>query len=442
MAIGGTGYALYSAAFLCYNHTQNEGFVIFSGAYLGFCAAFLWCAQGVVMMSYPTEGQRGRAIAITWFVFNLGAVIGAAVTAGQNWNVKSGHVTDGTYVAFIVLEAAGAVLCCFLARSESIVRVDGTRVQKVVHPSLKSDIIGLWTTLRNDLWVLLLFPMFFASNYFYTYQFNGMSNDKIRIVHKTLILSHVDMNAYWFSTRTRAFNNIFYWVAQMIGAGLFGAFLDYSKISRRNRALIGWGVMFVLVNAIWGGGLKFLLQTHRSKPSPLMDVFDSGYFWYLFLYMWYGFLDALWQSYSYYTMGAMTNSPKKLAYYAGFYKSIQAVGATIISRLDALKYPYANLFASSWALMAGSLLVALPVYLWRIKDTELTDSDFDDASLEGVEAPETIEGEHGHEKSHHHTHSTVSGSGQPATLPATGPMGVMGAASDAAELGDQPISAK
>lgn len=175
MAIGGTGYAIYSASFLCYNHTQNAGFVIFSGAYLGFCAAFLWCAQGVVMMAYPTEDQRGRAIAITWFTFNLGAVIGAAVTVGQNWSVKAGHVTDGTYIAFIVLEAAGAVLCCFLAPSEQIIRSDGTRVQKVVHPSLKSDIVGLWTTLKTDWWVVLLFPMFFASNYFYTYQFNGMS---------------------------------------------------------------------------------------------------------------------------------------------------------------------------------------------------------------------------------------------------------------------------
>lgn len=53
MAIGGIGYCVYSAAFLCYNHTQNEGFVIFSGALLGFCAAFLWCAQGVVMMVSP-----------------------------------------------------------------------------------------------------------------------------------------------------------------------------------------------------------------------------------------------------------------------------------------------------------------------------------------------------------------------------------------------------
>jgi hypothetical protein len=50
MALGGIGYAVYSGAFLCYNHTKNVGFVIFSGCLLGLCAAFLWCAQGVVMM--------------------------------------------------------------------------------------------------------------------------------------------------------------------------------------------------------------------------------------------------------------------------------------------------------------------------------------------------------------------------------------------------------
>jgi hypothetical protein len=106
-------------------------------------------------------------------LFNLGAVIGAAVSCGLNWSVKAGHVTDGTYAAFIVLETLGAILCCFLVPSHRIIRSDGTRVQKIVHPSLKSDLIGLWTTLRDDLWVILLFPMFFASNYFYTYQFNG-----------------------------------------------------------------------------------------------------------------------------------------------------------------------------------------------------------------------------------------------------------------------------
>ncbi|BDD59002.1 hypothetical protein MAP00_004237 [Monascus purpureus] len=352
MAIGGIGYVVYSAAFLCYNHTQNSGFVIFSGCLLGFCAAFLWCAQGVVMMSYPTENQKGRAIAITWLLFNLGAVIGAAVTIGQNWDNSSGTVTDGTYAAFIVLEALGALLCCLLSPSEKVIRDDGTRVHRVVHPGLKPLIVGLYTTLATDPWILLLFPMFFASNWFYTYQFN-------------------DMNSYYFNTRTRAFNNMWYWISQVIGAGAFGLFLDNTRFSRRTRLWIGWGSTFVLMNAIWGGGVAFLLKTNRSVKSPHTDIFDHNYTWYLILYMLYGFLDAIWQTYCYYVMGALSNDPEKLAYYSGFYKSIQAAGAAVVAALDGSKYPFANIFASSWALMFGGMVFALPVFIWRVHETEI-----------------------------------------------------------------------
>jgi hypothetical protein len=116
---------------------------------------------------------------------------------------------------------------------------------------------------------------------------------------------------------------------------------------------MGWAMLFTLVMCIWGGGYKFLLKTDRNIKGPAMDLFDTGYIWYLFvcchcrglqtitdadhqLYMSYGLLDSLWQVFCYYTMGAMSNDPRKLAYYAGFYKSIQAVGATAISKLDAV----------------------------------------------------------------------------------------------------------
>lgn len=48
------------------------------------------------------------------------------------------------------------------------------------------------------------------------------------------------------------------------------------------------------------------------------------------------------------------------------------LSAAIIWRLDGLEYgapPFMNIFASCWALLGGSLLVALPVMLVKIKDT-------------------------------------------------------------------------
>ena len=80
LGFGGIGYCVYVASFICYNHTANRGFSVFAGAFLGFCAALLWAAQGAIMMSYPGEGNKGKYIAGFWIIFNLGAVLGSLVS--------------------------------------------------------------------------------------------------------------------------------------------------------------------------------------------------------------------------------------------------------------------------------------------------------------------------------------------------------------------------
>jgi hypothetical protein len=49
-----------------------------------------------------------------------------------------------------------------------------------------------------------------------------------------------------------------------------------------------------------------------------MDIFDSGYTGKIFLYIFCGILDAMWQTTAYWLMGAMSNDPAKLAHFAGF----------------------------------------------------------------------------------------------------------------------------
>jgi MFS family permease len=80
LSFGGLGYCIYASSLLCYDHTSNAGFVIFSGALLGVCAGLLWTAQGAIMMSYPPEDTKGRYISIFWMIFNLGAVLGSLVS--------------------------------------------------------------------------------------------------------------------------------------------------------------------------------------------------------------------------------------------------------------------------------------------------------------------------------------------------------------------------
>lgn len=40
------------------------------------------------MLSYPTEFQKGKYIAVFWLIFNMGAVVGASVSLGQNFHSK------------------------------------------------------------------------------------------------------------------------------------------------------------------------------------------------------------------------------------------------------------------------------------------------------------------------------------------------------------------
>lgn len=174
-------------------------------------------------------------------------------------------------------------------------------------------------------------------------------------------------------------------LAQIFGALLFGTFLDWKRFSRRTRAIAGWCILFVLLNVIWGGGYAFERNTCRDCPSPKQDLFDSGYTGNLFLYMFYGFLDATWQTYAYWLMGALSNEPRKLSYFAGFYKSIQSAGAAVIWRVDALKAPFAAIFGSSWGLCAAGMVFAFPIVYFKIKQSNIHKEDYVTRQDVGIE---------------------------------------------------------
>jgi MFS family permease len=287
LSFGGLGYCIYAASFLSYNHNQNHGFVVFAGAFLGVCAGLLWTAQGTIMMAYPPEHKKGRYISYFWIIFNFGAVIGSLVPLGQNVNATSAtNVTDGTYIGFLVLMVTGAILALALCNANKVRREDGSKVILMKNPSWKTEFKGLFETITSSPWVVLLFPMFFASNVFYTYQQN-------------------DFNGAHFNTRTRALNNLLYWTSQIIGAIVFGYGLDISGVRRSVRAKASFVALFSLTFIIWGGGYAW--QKDQATREEVEDE-NSGHTRYdwndggklyigpLFLYMFYGFFDAAWQT--------------------------------------------------------------------------------------------------------------------------------------------------
>lgn len=199
---------------------------------------------------------------------------------GQNIHSTAGEVNDGTYIAFIVLMTVGFFLAWGLSDSKYVKRKDGSKVIAIKHPTWSTEIKGLFETLKNDYFIVLLFPMFMASNWFTAYQFNSV-------------------NGFYFNIRTRSLNSLLYWLCQMIGAFVFGQLLDMKHFSRSMRAKLNFGLLIVLTMGIWGGGYAFQRPYNRDSESPSMDWSSSGYVGPMFLYMFYGFYDASFQTFSY-----------------------------------------------------------------------------------------------------------------------------------------------
>jgi hypothetical protein len=71
-------------------------------------------------------------------------------------------------------------------------------------------------------------------------------------------------------------------------------------MSRSGRAKVVMVVLFSITMGIWGGGYAFQKRYTRSEASAegyvKMDWTSHGYIGPMFLYMFYGFFDAAWQT--------------------------------------------------------------------------------------------------------------------------------------------------
>lgn len=297
LSFGGLGYLIYVSSYLSYNRNGNAGFVYFAGALLGVCAGLLWTAQGAIMLAYPDEASKGRYISWFWVIFNMGAVIGSLcvvtflkrnailtwsrIPLGENLHSTAGRVSDGTYIGFMALTFTGAILAWCLVDARHVRRADGSHVVLMKHPTWKSEFLGLWQVLRSDPYIILLFPMFLASNWFYTYQPNVV-------------------NLARFNVRTRSLNSTLYWGSQIVAALVFGYVLDLKSFRRTTKAKAALAALFVLTMTIWGGGYAWQKQYTRAETDAKaveagyvkLDWTSSGYVGPMFLYIFYGFFDG------------------------------------------------------------------------------------------------------------------------------------------------------
>jgi MFS family permease len=296
LCFGGFGYAAYAASLWCFNHTQNTGFVIFGGCWCGLSAAFLWVAEGTAITAFASEELKGFYVAIFWSIFQAGVVIGAAIPVGQNWNnTGSGTVTDGTYVGLFILMLIGSGLGLCLYPWQKMVREDGSRVTLPRHKNFWDELIASYHVFRKNLWILYFWPMCWAVNYYTIYQSNYF-------------------NGVVFSVRGRALNTFLFGLVQIPAAWFLNVFTDKLPCSRRWRAFWAALMIFTMFNAVWIGGYFAMAQTDMDLPeSQRLDVYDDGYGKWCFLFVMYGFMDAVYNCYAYWLIGSFSNDPAEVS---------------------------------------------------------------------------------------------------------------------------------
>ncbi|QSZ29762.1 hypothetical protein DSL72_004279 [Monilinia vaccinii-corymbosi] len=378
--VGGISYVVYAGSFLAYKHIENRGFLIFGGAFLGACAGPFWAAQGAMLISYPSDEQKGRYTAWFWAIFNSGAAIGSLITLCQELQMRASNVaSDNTYITIVALMFAGTALSLCLCQPNNVKREDGSHIHITiaVGKDWRDEVKHFCKLLRKDYFIVLLFPMFLTSNWCYPYQFNTF-------------------NLRTFNIRTRALNNFLYWLAEILGALVVGHTLDNDRLSRSSRAKGLVTGLALLTFGVWTGGYMWQQGYHhgadRVAEGNKLDFEGSDYLAPMFLYLAYGIFNATWQNCVYWILGKFTSDTQTASIYIGFYKGIQSAGGAISYRINNSNLSAINELLICWILLAVSLVIAAPVIIRKIRD-EAEGGDTADEEVATGAGPAEISGE-------------------------------------------------
>lgn len=137
----------------------------------------------------------------------------------------------------------------------AVVRQDGTVVELQAALGPREE-FSHFLKLFKDRRVVALFPVCFASNYFYAYQ--------------GAITVHL------FNGRTRALTALVTGLGSILGALFLGVLVDKLPFRRRMRSFIGLGAVGALAIGIWVGGLILQVQFTRQSVPPYWDWTDHA----------------------------------------------------------------------------------------------------------------------------------------------------------------------
>ncbi|OAL47410.1 MFS general substrate transporter [Pyrenochaeta sp. DS3sAY3a] len=320
MALGTTGFVLYSAALYQNNRYGTEWFIYVGSAACGITAGLFWAAEGAIMLSYPPPENRGKYLAY-WLAYrNSGAILGGAINLSFNYSGKRlGKLDWRTYIVFVVLQCLGPAVAMLLSPPHKVQRRNGTKVKLLAKIPAKEELKEtLKLASRKEFFLLI--PYFLYVTWSLPYIGSYMS--------------------LYFSVRSRALASLVTALAQVLATGIMGTFLDWKRLTLNQRARFG-----------------FLAQI------PAQQAWDDSAFgegWGLYVFQQMEF--ALTYNYGYWLIGFLAKKPAEVVRYSSVARGVEAAGQCVASGISSTKSPLiisAGLIMAWWgiALPLGFLVV-------------------------------------------------------------------------------------
>ncbi|TKA24753.1 hypothetical protein B0A50_05741 [Salinomyces thailandicus] len=350
MCVGVLFYVVYVGALWYFDEVGKIGYPIASGVIIGIGSGMVFITAGYIQTSYPEEREKGLYITTQLNLQALGSIIGGIIPVIINRNsATSAGVPRAVYIAFIVIMCCAGLSGLLLLPPHKLLRDDGSvvAVDKARGPweELKANLLVF-----TDYKLLLMVPAFLPAECFLVYSGS--------------------VNSYHNDLRARSLLAFMAVVLQIpCGLGL-QLILDHKVWGRRKRGLVGLTVVaFPLVAAWIWEIIRVKGYDRHNLPSNPTDWSDPEFGWVFVLFMLTWVSCSLWQYVITYFIGALTNSPVKLAHYAGVFRGVLGAGEAICFGIDSIEIPFIDEAGGVFAFYCAGIIAFYYLGWFHIDDS-------------------------------------------------------------------------
>ncbi|KAJ1985276.1 hypothetical protein H4R34_000096 [Dimargaris verticillata] len=322
MIAASASYTLFMGSFVLYAYCAEPIPVILTGALRGLGMALTFVVQSVMMMQYPTVAQQGRYLSTFFFISQSSGIVGGLISLAFNSSDVARTLGLTTYYSAMGLTALSVGMAVLLVPPHTLTRADDTPVALLQFTGWSKEVTRSVGSFCSPL-LLFLAPYFLASRWYTAYQLNSFNFNLLNI-------------------RTRAVSNILYATSSMASSLLLGYYLDHAKgHSQRVRGLVVTGLITGLVVGSYTGALvfqeQFLATIGATSETQLIDVTQPVAAAPLIIYVIWGALDSVVNSFPLWVLTRATRQPQAVAHHLGYCMFYQSAGLAAAWVLDSAR---------------------------------------------------------------------------------------------------------